>query len=320
MCQPALSALSILELSMISVVIPTCERPELVTRCLANLTGADEIIVSDDSRTDRTCKLIREKFPGVKWVRGPHRGPAANRNFGARQASGDLIAFVDDDCIPSDLWVNNLRRALAETNLVEGKTICPDRTNHPLEEVVENLSGGLLWSCNFGIRRALFSKLGGFDEDFQEAGGEDLEFAWRVRQNGVEVVFAPEAVVYHPARRLTLRRWLYRIFQDRWHLLYRLKTIGPRSATFEECKDLVRVTRRLIRDRGTWKTRFLAIVTRWILFPVWLLYLMKWECRFRKELANRDTGVPQVFRDDAAARTEPRPTEPRPTEPREPDE
>jgi GT2 family glycosyltransferase len=311
MCQPALSALSILEPAMISVVIPTCERPELVARCLAKLTGADEIIVSDDSRTDRTQKLIREQFPGVKWVRGPQRGPAANRNFGASLALSDRIAFIDDDCIPDDHWVENIKSALAGTSLVEGKTICPDKTNHPFEEVVENLSGGLLWSCNFGIRRDLFSNLGGFDEDFLEAGGEDLEFAWRVRQNGVEVLFAREAVVYHPARRLTLRRWLYRIFQDRWHLLYRLKTIRPRSATFEECKDLVRVTRRLVRGRGTGANRSLAIVMRWILFPVWFLYLMKLERRFRKELAKRHTGVPYVFRDDAAARTEPRPTEPR---------
>jgi GT2 family glycosyltransferase len=269
---------------MISVVIPTCERPEMIARCLANLTGADEVIVSDDSQTDRTCKLIREQFPGVKWVRGPQRGPAANRNFGASQASGDRIAFVDDDCIPSDLWVGRLGRALAETNLVEGKTVCPDKTNHPFEEAVENLSGGLLWSCNFGIQRDLFAKLGGFDEDFLEAGGEDLEFAWRVRQVGLKVQFVPEAVVYHPARRLTLRRWLYRVFQDRWHLLYRLKTVGPRSATFEECKDLVRLTRRLVRDRGTREARFLAVSTRWILFPFWVSYLLRWECRFRKKL------------------------------------
>jgi GT2 family glycosyltransferase len=274
---------------MISVVIPTCERPELVTRCLANLYGADEVIVSDDSRTDRTHKLIREQFPSVKWVRGPQRGPAANRNFGASQASGDLIAFIDDDCIPSDLWVEHLKRALVETKLIEGKTICPDKTNHPLEEIVENLSGGLLWSCNFGIHRDLFYQLGGFDEDFLDAGGEDLEFAWRVRRSSVRVLFAPEAVVYHPARRLTLRRWFYRVFQDRWHLLYRLKTIEPRSATFEECKDLVRRTARLFRGcgNGRLQCRLLIIVTRWILFPVWFSYLVRWERRFRKELASR---------------------------------
>ena len=274
---------------MISVVVPTCERPELVARCLAKITGAEEVIVTDDSDSDRTRQLIRDRFPGVKWVRGPRRGPAANRNFGANQATCDWIAFVDDDCIPEDRWVENLRSMLVKANLAEGKTICPNKTNHPLEEIVENLSGGLLWSCNFGIRRELFLKLGAFDEDFLEAGGEDLEFAWRVRQSGVGVLFAPEAIVYHPARRLTLRRWFYRVFQDRWHLLYRLKTMQPRSATFDECKDLVRVSAHLFSDHAKDRlpARALSILTHWLLFPFWVLYLMKWEYRFRKELAQK---------------------------------
>jgi GT2 family glycosyltransferase len=274
---------------MISVVIPTCERPELVARCLAKITGADEVIVTDDSNSDRTRQLVRDRFPGVKWVQGPRRGPAANRNFGAGQATFDWIAFIDDDCIPEDRWVENLRSVLVNANLAEGKTICPDKTNHPLEEIVENLCGGLLWSCNFGIRRDLFSRLGGFDEDFLEAGGEDLEFVWRLRRNGVSARFAPEAVVYHPARRLTLRRWFYRVFQDRWHLLYRLKTTRTRWATFEECKDLVRVTVHLFTDRAKERlpARALSILARWLLFPSWVLHLMKWEHRFRKQLARK---------------------------------
>jgi GT2 family glycosyltransferase len=52
---------------MISVVIPTCERPELVARCLVKITGADEVIVTDDSNCDRTRRLILDRFPGVKW-------------------------------------------------------------------------------------------------------------------------------------------------------------------------------------------------------------------------------------------------------------
>jgi len=274
---------------MITVVIPTCERPESIARCLPRVSGAEEVIVTDDSNSDRTRILIRDRFPGVIWVRGPRRGPAANRNFGASQATCDWIVFIDDDCIPGDRWVENLSSAMVNANLVEGKTICPDKTNHPLEEIVENISGGLLWSCNFGIRRDLFSRLGGFDEDFLEAGGEDLEFAWRVRRNGVSPLFAPEAVVYHPARRLTLRRCFYRVFRDRWHLLYRMKTLRPKSATCGECKDLVRVTTRHFRNRAKERSpaRALNILAHWLLFPIWVLYLMKWEHRFGKALAQK---------------------------------
>src|SRR5262249_6836599 len=220
---------------------------------------------------------------------GARRGPAANRNFAARHASGDHLAFIDDDCIPDKRWVSRMRTALATAVLVEGRTICTDKTGRILEETVENLSGNLLWSCNFGIRRELFLELGGFDEDFTEAGGEDLEFSWRVKQRGVPIQFASEAVVSHPARQLSVRRWIYRLFQDRWHLLYRLKTTRTRFAVVSECKDLVRVTARLILHdgrKGGW-TRAVSISMRWILFPLWFAYLLKWEVRFRRRPARK---------------------------------
>ena len=274
---------------MITVIIPTCERVDLVARCLDKIYRADEIIVTDDSRTDRTRQLIGDRFPAAKWVRGPGRGPAANRNFGASEATGDLIAFVDDDCIPAPDWVENIRTALSEAELVEGKTICTGKTNHPLEEVVENLAGGLFWSCNLGIRKDLFLRMGGFDEDFLEAGGEDLEFAWRLRGNGIPAAFAASAVVYHPARRLTVGGWMHRIFQDRWHLLYRLKVSPSQSATLRECVDLIRNSVRLLlgRVRDQRSARILNLAGRWILLPIWVVYLNRWESRFRRVLRNR---------------------------------
>jgi len=274
---------------IITVVIPTCERSDLIARCLENIKGADEVIVTDDSESDRTRQMVGDRFPAVKWVRGPRRGPAANRNFGASEATGDLFAFVDDDCIPAADWVENMRTALTEAELVEGKTICTGKTNHPLEEVVENLAGGVLWSCNMGIRKELFLRIGGFDEDFLEAGGEDLEFAWRLRGNGIEAFFSPKAVVYHPARRLTVDRWIYRVFQDRWHLLYRLKVAPSRWATLAECVDLIRNSARLLlgRVKDQRSARMLGLAGRWFLFPIWIVYLNRCESRFRRTLRSR---------------------------------
>jgi GT2 family glycosyltransferase len=274
---------------MMTVVIPTCERPHLVVRCLEKIHTTDEVIVTDDSLSDATRDLIRNSYPNATWVKGPQRGPAANRNCGALKATGNFLAFVDDDCIPAEDWAENMRKALTEADFVEGKTICTGKTNHPLEEVVENLGGGLAWSCNLGIRKDLFLRMGGFDEDFLEAGGEDLEFAWRLRGNGIAAVFAPKAVVYHPARRLPVDRWIYRVFQDRWHLLYRLKSMPSRSATLGECIDLVRSTVRLLlgRVRDQRRARMLSLAGRWVLFPIWIVYLNRWECRFRRMLLSR---------------------------------
>jgi glycosyltransferase involved in cell wall biosynthesis len=272
---------------MISVVIPTCERPDSLAECISKLGDADEIVVSDDSRSDEIRELIARRFSAVKWVRGPGRGPAANRNCGARHANGDWIAFIDDDCVPDVDWLRNMRRAAFDLDIVEGRTICPNRTYHPFEEVVENLTGGLLWSCNFGIRRDLFQQLGGFDEDFLEAGGEDLEFAWRIKQNGSRVHFAPEVLVYHPARRLRVTNCIYRVFQSKWHLLYRLKVTHVRCATCHELMDLLRVTKRAVFD-GKRNSHFVVrLLLQWILLPILLPYLIYCEITFRRDLSKR---------------------------------
>ena len=69
-----------------SVIIPTCHRPELLAQCLRRLADSEaEIIVTDDSRDDATRVLVERDFPRAHWTAGPRRGPAANRNHGARE-------------------------------------------------------------------------------------------------------------------------------------------------------------------------------------------------------------------------------------------
>src|SRR5260370_5877800 len=110
-----------------SVIVPTCHRNDDLGRCLEALKigqrptggpaadGADsiigkerfqyEVIVTDDGTLTTAEALIREGFPWAKWFEGPHRGPAANRNYGASQAKGDWLLFIDDDCIPGTGWL-----------------------------------------------------------------------------------------------------------------------------------------------------------------------------------------------------------------------
>jgi len=282
---------------VISVIIPTCDRTESLARCLEQLGGAADIIVSDDSRTTATRQLIAARFPNVKWFEGPRGGPAANRNHGARHAIGEWFAFVDDDSIPERTWLAAIARAIAASDVIEGRTVYLGRTNHPLEEIVENLTGNLFWSCNLAIRRDLFERLGGFDEEFLEAGGEDLEFAWRIRQMKLTARNVPEAVVYHPARRLPFSKWVKRAFQSRWHLLYGLKTARPGSssrdwtgsATLGQLIYLLRATARVILGRE--QTRRVAarspVGSRVGSLPLLVPYLFYWEI----ELLNLATSL-----------------------------
>jgi GT2 family glycosyltransferase len=268
----------------LSVIIPTCDRVERLNECLRSIEGADEIVIADDSGTPKTRELIQRDYQNIIWVQGLRRGPAANRNSGARASSGDWFVFIDDDCLPSENWLYEIRNAMTGYDVIEGKTVCPDKTNHPLEDVVENLTGDLLWSCNLAVSRTLFERLGGFDEDFLIAGGEDLEFARRIRMSKSRIRFASNALVYHPVRRLSLVALVNKVFQMHWHILYRLKIDSSRSATFHEVVDLLRTTAREIFSPALNRNNqgIARLALEWIFLPAWIFYLFVWEHRFRK--------------------------------------
>ncbi|HTY49095.1 MAG TPA: glycosyltransferase family A protein, partial [Steroidobacteraceae bacterium] len=164
----------------ISIVIPTCNRPEMLGECLRRVAAAIdaagrpqvEVIVSDDSRDERTRDYVASGHPWVRWVRGPRRGPAANRNTGVAAASGAWIIFTDDDCLPEPRWLRAYLQAMQAdpaSNVFEGRTVA-DRPRRRLdEESPVNETGGYLWSCNMAIRRELFEHMGGFCESFPYA-------------------------------------------------------------------------------------------------------------------------------------------------------
>src|SRR5436309_24571 len=105
---------------MLSVIIPTCNRNNLLMQCLERLHpdvqqmhfNEYEIIVTDDSRENNALSLIEKNFKWVRWVQGCNKGPAANRNNGAKHAKGDWLIFIDDDCIPDDEVIKTYKEAI----------------------------------------------------------------------------------------------------------------------------------------------------------------------------------------------------------------
>ena len=197
----------------ISVVIPTRNRPAELGACLSRLApGAQslaaeayEVIVSDDGDGVGTAQLLARDFPFARLVAGPRLGPAANRNAGARAACAPWIAFTDDDTLPARDWLANLLIMADGRDVVEGRTTCDAGIHSPMQTAPINESGGWWWSCNLGVRREFFlSVLGGFDERFPFAHMEDVDFRERARSAGAREIFAPNAVVDHPPRRLTV--------------------------------------------------------------------------------------------------------------------
>ncbi|MGA3169815.1 MAG: glycosyltransferase [Chthoniobacteraceae bacterium] len=274
----------------LSVIIPTCNRPDRLQECLGRVlkqSGSYEVIVSDDGWTGAF------RLAGVKWVQGPRRGPAANRNCGARHASGDWLVFLDDDCLPEDGWLEAYEAAMTgDAEILEGQTVCPMEDRLGFYEVIENLDGGAFWSCNLALRREEFEKLGGFDEDFTEACAEDMEFAWRMRQRGSRSAFVEKATVTHPPRALGAAGLLRRTAAHRWILLYRLKTGQaskrplPRAVgklVAREYADSLRMLYHLQRagERRRIKGNALWALWRWVSLPWFMPYYIWWDLRWR---------------------------------------
>src|SRR5262249_55512081 len=106
---------------LFSVIIPTYMRPQQLQDCLEGLACQNyprdryEVIVVDDGSPDMP-EPVTTPFHArmqLRLLRAPHGGPAAARNAGAREAAGDLLAFTDDDCVPSSGWLQALAHGIS---------------------------------------------------------------------------------------------------------------------------------------------------------------------------------------------------------------
>jgi len=205
----------------LSVVMPTYNRAELVVRALLALADADppgvewEVIVVDDGSADETRATIGLVSLPVRYMRQENAGPAAARNLGLRESTGDLILFLGDDIIATKglltEHVNAHRRRPGEGVAVVGYTpLHPDVARSPLALWWEDrrfrfdrlLRGRepdftYFYTCNVSVSRSILESVGGFDERFEAAAYEDTELAYRLRNQGLHVCFEPRAKAYH---------------------------------------------------------------------------------------------------------------------------
>ena len=297
-----------------SVVIPTCRRNDLLARCLESLRPGEqlaeshsyEVIVTDDAQGQTAEAMMRAQFPWARWVQGPSRGPAANRNNGARYATGEWICFTDDDCAASKEWLAALGNAANDESidLIEGQTTVPDETDNPFQHGIGNEKGGIYWTCNLAVRRERFVALGGFDEDFLEAAGEDMEFAHRFHARHFRSKFYPEALVYHPVRSIGWRGVWKRLLLIRWTALYSYKVDEGLHLSDSPARNILRAfkstilnhlrrTWRILRrwNWQYWKIRSFGLLLRWVTFPIILPYYLYWVYRFQRQLNAKRQGA-----------------------------
>jgi GT2 family glycosyltransferase len=196
-------------LSRVTIVIPTLNRPDPLKRCLSQLVPyvsahpECSIIVSDNGNAFETRERLAEYLGIVQIVQGPRTSPAANRNCGSAHSTGNLLIFLDDDCIPDPNLIAAYQEAALENpeiGVFEGRITAEGTETGFADTAPSNETGGYLWSCNFAIRRELFTSIGGFDERYPFPGMEDVDFHFRVA-NKSRIRFLPQARVFHAVER-----------------------------------------------------------------------------------------------------------------------
>lgn len=203
-----------------SVIVPVYNGAATILRCLDALAAQTvaatsyEVIVVDDGSQDDTALRVQRwiaAHPSVqaRVVRQANAGPAAARNYGASLAQAPILLFTDADCAPTPTWVATMLAAFANPAVVGAKGVY--RTGQrglvarfvqaEYEDRYDRMARlpaiDFIDTYSAGYRRSVFLANGGFDTTFPTASVEDQEFSFRLARQGLRLVFAPQAQVFH---------------------------------------------------------------------------------------------------------------------------
>lgn len=198
----------------ISVVIPHLNQPDFLKRCLASLAAGqrqpDEVFVVDNGSKQMPQEVC--DAAGVTLLREETPGPGPARNYGVAQSTGDVLAFIDADCLADPAWLANAAREMANpaTEILGGdvRIAYDDPENLTMIEAYESIYAfrmdryiareGFTGTGNLVVRRSVLEKVGPF------AGlsvAEDIDWGKRATGAGHSLRYVADMKVYHPARK-----------------------------------------------------------------------------------------------------------------------
>ncbi|WP_404476714.1 glycosyltransferase family 2 protein [Novosphingobium sp. BL-52-GroH] len=199
------------------------DRPGHLAQLLEGLRRSDVMpseFIAVDMGSDPPINLAEVPFPArIVRLDGGGLPLAAARNLAASSAAGDLLLFLDVDCIPMRgligamiqvledqaalvcaqvryLGSDDARGAWQEADLLARSTGHPAR-RFPASGARRVEDAGLFWSLTFGISRDVFFDLGGFDEAFTGYGAEDTDFGFRAREAKLPLLFMGGPGAFH---------------------------------------------------------------------------------------------------------------------------
>jgi O-antigen biosynthesis protein len=260
----------------ISVVVCTHNGQETLPECLERLGGLTypdfETIVVCDGSKDRSAQIAIAH--GAVVVETDHRGLSHARNAGIARATGEIVAFLDDDAYPDADWLHYLAASFREERYsgVGGPNIPPDDAplvagcvaaapGGPIHVLIADREAEHVPGCNMAFRKSALEEIGGFDERFW-AAGDDVDVCWRLQEAGKTLGFSAGAVVMH-RRRDSVRRYLKQqygygkaeaLLERKWPTRYNRAGASRWSGRIYEQPAAGAWRRRALVRYGTWGT------------------------------------------------------------------
>lgn len=204
------------ESKKISIIIPIFNAEQFLPDLFHALSHntflpGDEVLLVDNGSTDHSaalCKAEQEKRPDIyrclSFTEEP--GPYAARNYAIQQAEGEIFVFTDSDCKPVPHWLDAVRENIKEGTVIAGKVEI-EVVNDGLWEHFDSIAhlnseksaaNNKVATANMAVTKSGFMKVGFFEKQFS---GEDYAWSKRAAATGLEIVYMPDVMVYHPSRK-----------------------------------------------------------------------------------------------------------------------
>ena len=229
---------------LFTVVIPSHQRKKQLSTLLSSLSQQSfkdfevRVIATEN---DPAFELKEKKWPfpvHFHFVENdPSNGksPSIKRNFGAKLALGDWIAFTDDDCIANKDWLKQAKSKIDSQQLqfIEGFTHIPEpkKKTFPYKGIKRLSRPGGFQTCNMFYKKSDFLDLGGFDPHLPFYL-EDTDLAWTFLEAGKNQSFAEKAIISHPVPKAIPKKML----ESAWRMEKLAYLYKKHPSTFKKSK------------------------------------------------------------------------------------
>ncbi|MFC2170228.1 glycosyltransferase [Acidobacteriota bacterium] len=196
----------------VSVIVPFYNAHENIIECVESLLNQNfskrsyEIILVDNASSDDGPALLEKFKDRITLIKEEKIGPSVARNRGIFSANGDILAFIDSDCVASKNWLKHMVNSFKLANAVavagEVKAYKPKTDVEIFYEGLMSQKKNLSYehpyavTANLAFLRSVSNEVS-FDNRFSKAVAEDVDFCWRLLEKGYRIEYQPDALVYH---------------------------------------------------------------------------------------------------------------------------